>query len=697
MKHIQSVYSLPALLLSTSTVCASTYFDSNPYDIKKVYTSSKITVESNESIVPLTVITDQDIERFGIQSFEQLFLLIPQLNVAFDGTGIDVSNNISTLEPLRMQVLIDGVVAYGTGVLEMHWEKLPISVSQIQRVEVVHSPSSSVYGSNAFENVINIITKKPQSIGDQFRYIERGFERRLFGHLLINNLYNEDDASNFHHNTGLSIDYVDSDGYDHLSSPWDKLSLKARSVMMIGDHQTLDLTLAYTEMNTKHWDSSWEGQAPNNSSEDWAFRLNYENQISERSLIKIITSADVQKESMKMNAYFNPLLFLDETRVVAEKYGLGIDDIGDIASLPVTPELIAFAQQYALWLGLGSPVYNMDAALKNNTERYYTGFDYLYNISDQLTFSISSNARYENYDTDFAKEKDSVYQLNHATELAYHSLDHDLIIQAAVMAERIKDYDYEAPYRLGFNAGLTSSVRVRGSYDTSYRWPSPYERLGLLNIPIVSAEDNPFNIGGGSSFAFYQQADNTHLKPESVSSTKIGLIVDTPGWGRGYSDSVFEITAYHNDYDDLILGTINLGNSYLSNDGSMYRIGLDTSLIGEYENLFYRLGASWAQDSNHAFTSDIQDNFEENVENYGVSSALAYVINDVTLRGKYFWRYIPDQANRTMYGTGVSYKGIQDAELSLDAQYITNSKNWSASFDNRPDELIISAELVFDF
>lgn len=78
----------------------------------------------------------------------------------------------------------------------------------------------------------------------------------------------------------------------------------------------------------------------------------------------------------------------------------------------------------------------MDAALKNNTERYYTGFDYLYNISDQLTFSISSNARYENYDTDFAKEKDSVYQLNHATELAYHSLDHDLIIQAAVMVRK---------------------------------------------------------------------------------------------------------------------------------------------------------------------------------------------------------------------------------------------------------------------
>ncbi|CCN40025.1 exported hypothetical protein [Vibrio nigripulchritudo FTn2] len=697
MKGDLPVYSLPALILFSSLVNANSYFESNPYDIKKVYTSSKITVESIESIVPLSVITDKDIERYGIQSFEQLFLMIPQLSVSFDGTGIDVSNNVSVLEPLRMQVLIDGVVAYGTGVLEMHWEKLPITISQIQRVEVVHSPSSSVYGSNAFENVINIITKKPQLIGDQVRYIERGFERRLFAHALINDLYDENMTSTFFHHTGFSIDYVDSNGYEHLNSPWDKLSLKTRSVMMIGDDHLVDLSLSFTEMNTKHWDSAWKEQAPLNSSKDWAFRLKYENQISDLSFLKITASADIQKETMKLNANFNPLLFLDETRAVVELYGLDMDDLGNIGTLPITPELIAFTQQYVKWLGLGSPEYNMNALLKNNTDRYYTGFDYLYNLRNDLTVSLSSNVRFEDYDTDFAQDKDSTYQLNHASELAYHSPNHDIILQAAIMAERIKDYDYEFPYRLGLNVGVSNLVRLRASYDSSYRWPSPYERLGRIDIPIVSSEDNPFNIGPDSSFAFYQQANNRYLKPESVHSSKVGLIIESPGWGVGFSDSVIELTAYHNDYDNLILDTINLENSTLNNDGNMTRIGLYSSLMGEFDSLFYRLGFSWAQDSNHAFTSDNYEDFHQNIDNYGFSSAFAYVMEDVTIRGKYFWRYAPKQVNRSMYGTGFSYKGFEDAVINLDAQYIVNPKGWSVGFDNRPNDLIISAELVYDF
>ncbi len=689
--------SLLSCATSTSTVWASSYYDSNPYEINKVYTSSKITVESNNSVVPLSVITSRDIERFGIQNFEQLFLLIPQLSVSFDDTGIDVINGISKNEPLRMQVLIDGIVAYGSGVLEMHWDKLPITISEIQRVEIVHSPSSSVYGSNAYENIINIITKKPQAIGDQVRYIERGFERRFYGHMIIGDMYSNGSPDWFHHNTGISIYYVDSDGYNSLESPWNKLTLSARSEMLLGDDQMLDLSLRYTEMDTKHWDSSWEGQAPDNESKDVAIRLDYENRLTDKSFLKILASADIQKEFMTLSANFNPLLFIEETKVLAEMYDLNMGDIDNIPNLPMTPELMAFLQQYGTWVALGSPLYRMDAQLKNNTERYYTGFDYLYDINQKLRSSFSSNVRYEKYDTDFAESKDFSYQLNHATEVVYTSDRYDAILQAAVMAERIQNYDYEYPYRLGFNAGLTDDVRLRGTYDTSFRWPSPFERLGRLDIYIYGAEDNPFGVGNGSSFAFYQQANNTHLKPESVSSAKMGFIISDTGLGERSSDSVIEVTGYFNKYDDVITNSLTLDRSVLDNDGEMERFGVDASLIGEYSHLYYRIGASWAQDSNRSFYDSVNSNFDENVDQFAFTSALSYSIEDTVLRGKYFWRYIPDEVNRSMYSAGASYKGIEDTIINLDTQYVPNGESWSQSFNNRPDDWIVTAELVFDF
>ena len=69
------------------------------------------------------------------------------------------------LIPRRMQVLLDGISVYRPGYAEVVWATLPISVNDIESIEITRSPSAAVYGSNSMVSVINITTKDPVSVG----------------------------------------------------------------------------------------------------------------------------------------------------------------------------------------------------------------------------------------------------------------------------------------------------------------------------------------------------------------------------------------------------------------------------------------------------------------------------------------------------------------------------------------------------
>ena len=61
----------------------------------------------------------------------------------------------------RMQVLLDGRVVVGSLFGLVDWDRLGITVDDIERIEVVRGPAGVSFGSNAFVGVINIVTQKP--------------------------------------------------------------------------------------------------------------------------------------------------------------------------------------------------------------------------------------------------------------------------------------------------------------------------------------------------------------------------------------------------------------------------------------------------------------------------------------------------------------------------------------------------------
>jgi len=60
--------------------------------------------------------------------------------------------------------LIDGRSIYIDQSGTVFWKQLPVALTEIKRIEVLKGPASVVYGFNAFDGVVSIITKSPEEM-----------------------------------------------------------------------------------------------------------------------------------------------------------------------------------------------------------------------------------------------------------------------------------------------------------------------------------------------------------------------------------------------------------------------------------------------------------------------------------------------------------------------------------------------------
>jgi iron complex outermembrane receptor protein len=107
------------------------------------------------------VITQEDIRRSGMTTVPELFRLVPGVQVAqINSNKWAVSiRGFNNLFGEKVLVLIDGRTVYDRLFSGVFWESLDIPLDQIDRIEVVRGPGGATWGANAFNGMINIITK----------------------------------------------------------------------------------------------------------------------------------------------------------------------------------------------------------------------------------------------------------------------------------------------------------------------------------------------------------------------------------------------------------------------------------------------------------------------------------------------------------------------------------------------------------
>ena len=114
----------------------------------------------SEIAVPIVEVTAEDIVISGAASADQLLDELPGLQSAAKAP-VGSTIQIRGIGDARVLVLIDGQPA--NGALLENRDLSRISLSGVERVEVVKGPLSTLYGSDALGGVINVITQEPET------------------------------------------------------------------------------------------------------------------------------------------------------------------------------------------------------------------------------------------------------------------------------------------------------------------------------------------------------------------------------------------------------------------------------------------------------------------------------------------------------------------------------------------------------
>ena len=124
-----------------------------------VVTANRIAEPVAETTSSVTLITQDDIEKMHVEFLPDVFRKIPGLHVVQSGgTGTVASVLLRGGSSSQTLVLIDGIRVNSTTTGSFDFSG--VSASDIERIEIVKGPQSTVYGSDAMAGVISIITKK---------------------------------------------------------------------------------------------------------------------------------------------------------------------------------------------------------------------------------------------------------------------------------------------------------------------------------------------------------------------------------------------------------------------------------------------------------------------------------------------------------------------------------------------------------
>jgi len=142
---------------SVAAVSESDFFAELPV----VLSVSRLSQPVQEAPAAVTIIDREMIRASGFRDIPDLLRLVPGFSVAYtrDNTWAIGYHGVGDGYSRRMQVLVDGRSIYSPHFGAVYWSDLPLSIDDIERIEVVRGPNAAVHGANAFAAVINIITK----------------------------------------------------------------------------------------------------------------------------------------------------------------------------------------------------------------------------------------------------------------------------------------------------------------------------------------------------------------------------------------------------------------------------------------------------------------------------------------------------------------------------------------------------------
>lgn len=109
----------------------------------------------------VTLFSNQDIRRSGATSIADALRLVPGVNVgsATSSQWAISARGYNNVFANKLLVLVDGRAAYTPLFAGVYWELIQPTLEDVDRIEVIRGPGATIWGANAVNGVINIVTR----------------------------------------------------------------------------------------------------------------------------------------------------------------------------------------------------------------------------------------------------------------------------------------------------------------------------------------------------------------------------------------------------------------------------------------------------------------------------------------------------------------------------------------------------------
>jgi iron complex outermembrane receptor protein len=535
-----------------------------PYPV--VITPTRLKQSLADVPASVTIITAETMQRYGVASVPEALRLVPGMAVS-RASGNDYKINYhgtDTINPRRMNVLIDGVSAYKTGLARVDWSLLPVAMEDIDRIEVTRGPDSSSYGPNSMMAVINILTKHPGDVERGLVSVSVGSQDTLettlraattIGPTNVRATLSTQQDSGYDHNTLL--------GGNHDSTKLQRLNLRAQSEL--GDGSSLDLQASYVGGSREQaYADDRQRTHPDQHKQESLFSVRWTKALSDHHDIDI--------------SLFTAYARNDESAITCWPQGAFLPEAHDLyMSNPSYMQRIAAGQMpsggsarddellgklVTAALALGPAAFTNSCGRGNNDmieSRTQLEVQDTFVVSEALRFVAGVGLRYQRGDSESylggAVGNSVRWAFGHAEYRPTAWLTAN--IGGYLESNSLSGQTF-AP-RLALNAHLSDTQTIRAVYSKGTHTPDIIEERGKWRYTLTDL--NPTILGASSGQLFFTTLGNPDIRGEHITSSELGYLLALRTIGLTLDARVFDDQLSHLIQDNLATSPTTIQNN----------------------------------------------------------------------------------------------------------------------------------------
>jgi len=655
--HIKTIINLIILAIITPSSFAYEEMkdEFEGVEFENLLTSTRLKTSQKDAPASISIVTAEDIERFRYRNIPEALKSVPGFFVAESHTSYDrflVGYHGGNADvPRRTNLIIDGISYYQSGYSRVNWEQLPISMSNISRIEVIRGPAASLYGSNSFTSVVNIISKKPKETlgGLNNKGVSLNARAGEPGIRDFDMSYTSG-IDNFYYR--LTFRHIHDDGFDITSdgkNRHDSLRVNQfdfNGTYTLSDTSELDFSLGHSNKSQQEqFIVSFQTGFADYEQDAIKGSLKYSNDISSDHNFQIFTYFHLFEQKHTWNADVPAYLAAPELSNLsllnpdyANAIAAGVNPIGSGGSPESDYQALLALTQIASIGELALVPINLDVPQNYNDNHYEIEIQDTFTYSEKLRLLSGISINYVDTET-FQWVIDGPRSLT--TYSAFFNAEYkatsNILINTGTMYEYDKTSGSTFSPRLAMSYHLDDKNTLRLVYSEATRTPDIFEQFADWRLVGQNYSFNPYKDAYDEEpnfLTFYARAVSPgNLSSEKIKSTEIGYFYNDPS-----SFLEFDIRVFNERLTDLISEKLSLTNFKPTNNGYADKRGVDVqSKVKITENLDGLISYSYIDidsielekslTSRHTLSASIFYNVTDNLwfsaRYYGLSGALA--------------------------------------------------------------------------